>query len=295
MSEESFYIYANDEQLGPLSVSEIVEKIVSNEFKLSDFVYDEDSENWVTILNHSYIMKCVEGTDQSEEPTLVGQSENDEDIENIQEEPENHAVESKEDIEDNDLYLEKEWFVLRNEDRYGPFSQVEMVQMLASKILHEYDYVWKTDLKSWTKIAEMEDFGKSEIEKISNLYDVEQDIENHFFRRRYPRRLCNIPVVVQAGEKVYTGTGISLGESGVGLTIENADLKEQSNILLNFKPGDHLPAFSAECKIINITKNSDGALRCGVEFVKIDPEVQNQIVTFCHANRKKVQNKNKPE
>ena len=299
MSEKMFYLYVNDEQTEPLPVSDIVEKLKDNTYKLSDLVYDEESETWITIVNNSYIMKCVAGIDPSEEPTFPGKDSKEEpgvtsetpselpneisnEAEASDEVPEN--VEGSEQVNDDEKaqYTEKSWFVLRNEDRYGPFDHIEMSQMLSSGLVHEYDYAWKHGLEQWMKIAEISDFEKSNIEKISSLEGVNFDepIEDKFFRRKYPRRLCNIPVVIQSGESLFLGTGISIGESGAAITIENANIEDQSEILLDFKPGDYLPSFSAKCKVVNITKDDKGIPRYGVEFIKLDSDIQNQIANF---------------
>ncbi len=292
MSEKLFYLYVNEEQTDPLPVSEIIEKLKSNTYKLSDLIYDEESETWVTIVSHDYIMKCVSGVDQSEEPTFPGkdtlqegtsgEENSSKGTSDINQEANSSGLDEDKAKEELSKYTEKTWFVLRNEDRYGPFDHVEIAQMLLSSLVYEYDYTWKQGLEQWMKIAEVSDFEKSSIEKLSQLEGVNFDepIEDKFFRRKYPRRLCNIPVVIQSGETLYLGTGISIGESGAAITVENADIEDQSIILLDFKPGDHLPSFSAKCKVVNITKDDKGSSRYGIEFVKLDPDIQNQIANF---------------
>lgn len=292
MSEKSFYLYINKEQTEPLPVSEIVEKLKNNTYKLNDMAYDEESETWVTIVNHHYIMKCLSGIDTSEESTFPGKN-GEQVIEGTDAEVVDSEGTSEEELkseeineqpaeEENSKYTEKCWFVLRGEDRYGPFDYIEMAQMLLSGLAYEYDYAWKQDLEQWMKISEIDDFEKSNLEKLSTLKEakVDESIKDKFFRRKYPRRLCNIPVVIQSGQNLFLGTGISIGELGAAITVENSDIKEQTEILLDFRPGDYLPSFSAQCKVVSITKDDKGLPRFGIEFIKLDPDIQNQIANF---------------
>ena len=69
LSDKSYYLYVNKELVGPFTVPEIVDRLKNNTFKPSDFVYESQTEEWVTIENHEYIMGFVMDKNELEKPS----------------------------------------------------------------------------------------------------------------------------------------------------------------------------------------------------------------------------------
>src|SRR5690606_4287465 len=82
-----------------------------------------------------------------------------------------------------------EWFVLKGENKYGPFSYPELINMLQQKLIFEFDFVWHSEMSNWQRVAELPSF-KSE--KVRALKETSMpEISDVFFRRRHRRVAYN--------------------------------------------------------------------------------------------------------
>lgn len=50
---------------------------------------------------------------------------------------------------------EKLWFYNKHgeEEKYGPYTDDELVRLIRQEILGEEDFIWMTDLEDWLKIG----------------------------------------------------------------------------------------------------------------------------------------------
>lgn len=48
----------------------------------------------------------------------------------------------------------KPWFVLRNEEKLGPYSDEELVAMIENGIVGKTDYLWMFELGGWIKVSD---------------------------------------------------------------------------------------------------------------------------------------------
>lgn len=48
----------------------------------------------------------------------------------------------------------KPWFVLRNEEKLGPYSDDELVALIEKGIVTRTDFIWMFDLGGWIKVSE---------------------------------------------------------------------------------------------------------------------------------------------
>jgi hypothetical protein len=165
-----------------------------------------------------------------------------------------------------------EWFVLRGENKFGPFSYAELVKMLQEKSLYEYDYVWSHIMSSWQRVAEISDFNPDSIKSL--LKSDDPRVEEIFFRRRHARASYGGSIIVHNNESMWKAKGVEISVGGAALVIENAGLQPGQNLFLHFKPGDEVPPFNATCEIVSKqyvdqAKDSQAPVRYGVRFTNI--------------------------
>jgi hypothetical protein len=69
--------------------------------------------------------------------------------------------------------MEEVWYYVEAGERKGPVELALISEMIESSSLGEDDYVWKKGFKSWTKIKEIPEFNKPEVEeKIEEVLEI---------------------------------------------------------------------------------------------------------------------------
>ncbi len=168
----------------------------------------------------------------------------------------------------------QEWYILKWDNKYGPFSFLEVVKMLQAKSIFEFDYIWKNGQENWQRIAELSIF---EPTQVRNLYDKSEDpdIKNIFFRRRHERKNFNGSIIIHDNEHVWKGDAIEISEGGAGIVVNNAMINPGEKIYLHFKPGDSVPPFNAICEVVSKkfskeVTDRNAPVKYGVRFLKIN-------------------------
>src|SRR4051812_495555 len=116
MQQRQFMISKDNANFGPLSFEDILRHLQSGELKWTDHLYDDDTKDWIMALEHPQLTdKFNSGWGRpSAQPIIV------------------HPRDVFRGIEKNH---EKEWYVLREGNNYGPYSYLEVIQLLQEKTL----------------------------------------------------------------------------------------------------------------------------------------------------------------
>ncbi len=179
----------------------------------------------------------------------------------------------------------QEWYILKWDNKYGPFSFLEVIQMLQSKSVFEFDFIWKNGQENWKRIAEMNEFRAEEIKNLYQQQKEDEEIKNVFFRRRHERVQFNGSIIIHDNEKVWKGEAIEISEGGAGIVMSNTMLKPGEKVFLHFKPGDQVPPFNAICEIVSKKfakdlKGREDSVKYGVKFLKIHSTHMEAIKEF---------------
>ncbi len=264
---DTFYVSHNGDQLGPWSQPEITKRLKAREISWNDYVFDNTKNDWVFIMDHPVFVEAYKAVSAKPEPPKPNKPP-------VQEE----AKSPKKD--EPAPKTDKEWFVLKSENRYGPFSHLEVVRMLQEKNIFEFDYVWNQHMANWKRVAEVEEFGP---EKIKTLQESTQgDVQEVFFRRRHARAHYGASIIVHNNKKVWKGESLELSSGGAGLVIDHHDFQPGQTLFLHFKPGDGVPPFNAICTIVSKQVPAAGSktLRYGVKFTSINRNIQEAIKDY---------------
>lgn len=268
--QEKYYLSKNDKELGPFSVSEIVAMVKSGELRYEDFAFCEKRQDWF------FLTEIPEIFNQLPKDTLrvVGGATGNE----VASEPGASPT----------SFRDCEWYVLKGENRFGPFSYIEVVRMLQEKSLFEFDFVWYDGLQSWTRVAEMAEFNP---DQIRNLH--QEDLAGGsevFFRRRHARVKFGGAILVHDNKSLWKGRTIEIGEGGAGVILAHSLLVPGQKIHLHFKPGQGAPAFNAHCEVVSkqFTKEAQrpGALvRYGLKFLEVQTPGKNFVAELTQGKK----------
>ena len=251
----TYYVASNGQQQGPYSIPEVQSLLESQKLNWHDYIYDDKTEDWVLLMEYPGLTE------------LFNKSF------------ENPIKKSNRPDSDSDPLKSRIWFVLKQNNNYGPFSKTELIQMLQSDTLQEYDFIWHEKMQSWKRLSEVNEFSMEEIKNIyknlKNEKQVDPELANAFYRRKYQRAKYNSHAIVHDKQKVYKSISVEISEGGAGLLIEDANFKKGEQVYLHIKPGHEVPAFNAICKVVSIKGNL-----YGVQFLKISVSAKNSIAKF---------------
>jgi hypothetical protein len=260
-----FYVSLNGAHAGPYSVETIVAKVEAGEHVWTDYVYCEAKGDWMVILEHPMFVDKFKASTLQTPPKIQG--------EGVQ------AIAPKQD----EKFREKAWYILKEGNNYGPFSKLELIQMLQEKTLFEYDYVWHAKLNAWKRVAEVEEYSPDAIRAMKDSGQLE--VTEVFFRRRHARASYGCSLIVHNNKTVFKGRTMEISSGGAGILIDNPNLQPGQNLFLHFQPGDGVPPFNAVCTVISKqmvkdTKSALESVKYGVKFTSISQSVRESIRQF---------------
>lgn len=247
----TYYIASQGKQQGPFTIQEIEVKLTSQKINWHDYIYDDQAEDWVLLMEYAPFTFLFNKSFQT--PLAV--------------------VKDKPEV---DLAKRRQWFVLKQNNNYGPFSKLDLIQMLQSKTLHEYDFIWHENMAAWKRLAEVQEFSVQEVRMLFEKYSKKKDPSDKvFFRRKYARAKVDSHAIVHDKKKIYKSVGVEISEGGAGLMIEDAEFEKDQQVYLHFKPAAEVPAFNAICKIVSKKGNI-----YGVQFLKISAAAKTYIANY---------------
>lgn len=248
----TFYIASQGQQQGPFTLQEIEVKLLSQKLNWHDYIYDEQSEDWILLMEYAAFTHLF---NKSFETPVKGKT-----ISHVEADPAKQRI----------------WYVLKQNNNYGPFSKLDLIQMMQGKALQEYDFIWHEGMSSWKRLADVQEFSVKEVRLLFEKYHKNKDAGTvAFFRRKFARAKLETLAIVHDKQKIYKSVGVEISEGGAGLMIEGADFKKDQQIYLHFKPAHEVPAFNAICKIVSKKGNI-----YGVQFLKVSAAAKSQIANF---------------
>jgi hypothetical protein len=258
------YIVTHKEtQVGPLTSQEIAGKIQAEELFWVDYIFDEQQNEWVLLMEHSDFAYAFQKWRSEAEEVLEMNP-----IDTPKSPKRSHG----------------EWYLLRGENQHGPFTYVEMIRKLQEKALFEYDFVWNSSLAGWQKVAEVSEFRPNRIRSLlAGGPEDTDEVKAAFLRRRYLRAPCNSSLIVHDAKGLWRGRSLEIGAGGAGITLDSGRFNVGDTLHLHFKPGDGVPAFNAVCTIVNANftdMHSNGPYRYGVRFTSVANWAQKAIANY---------------
>jgi hypothetical protein len=275
MSGPKHYVSHQGQQLGPYSPDEIVGLVGQGKLSILDYVYDDSREDWVLFMDYPLISERIKSTKPKAPPKSKGGAETDV-------HPKLEAIKAAE-LKPKVSSGETEWFVLKGENKYGPFAYIELIKMLQECVVFEFDFAWHEGLETWKRIAELSDFSK---EKVRALRDSsEHEVNQIFFRRRHKRVKYDGTILIHDNKKVWKGQAVEISEGGAGIVMDNSIVVPGQQLFLHFKPGNDVPPFNAVCEVVSKqyvfgVKDSSAPVKYGLKFKDLSNDTQKALKEF---------------
>ncbi len=167
--------------------------------------------------------------------------------------------------------IDSKWYILRGENKYGPFEFTTMIMMIQKGELFDYNYVWAAHMEGWQPMGEVEEFSK---DRLSLIIKTQDPLSHAFSRRGADRAEVTIPIYGHNDEFFFSGQLISISVNGALVLINNPLLLPGQKIILNLGQNDvNLKSFNVLAQIVrkNFSRqrlNVKSGLNYAIKFVE---------------------------
>lgn len=281
--QTQYYVSHAGNQMGPYAVDDILKLVTEGTLSPLDYVYDDAHQDWILFLEHPVLNEKVKALKPKAPPAPSTQNAA------AEQAAEEHKVSVKKATQNLKVSPElseimgHEWFVLKGENRFGPYTYVDVIKMLQQGVVFEFDFAWHQGLENWQRIAEMKAFSHSNIKTLKET--VLPEVSEAFFRRRHKRVQFGGTILVHDNKSVWRAKAIEISEGGAGIVMENSMCSPGQQLYLHFKPGDGVPPFNAICEVVSKgydgdVKNPNAPIKYGVKFKTVSPEAHKFIQEY---------------
>lgn len=268
------------QEAGPYSLDEIVGQVREKKLELFDYIFDESKQDWVLLMEHADLAAKL----KSNKPPRPPQAQPAAPAANVkatvtQANPVVVPVPTVETVSmtsGRDAHTIAEWFVLKGENKFGPFSYTDVVKMLQQKVVFPFDFIWHAGLEGWKRVAELNDFTE---ENIRQLFEgAGKKKKDVFVERQHNRKKFEGKVIVHDNMTLWKGEGFEISKGGVGVTMKNSMVVPGQQVFVHFKGEGQFPAFNAVCEVVSKKfVNDDTPIQYGLRFLSLTQEVQDEF------------------
>ena len=167
-----------------------------------------------------------------------------------------------------------QWFVLKGEQRFGPFHYTDVLKMLQQKSLFSYDFVWREGLLEWTRAGEVAELSPTSVRRQFELGS------QAFTARRFPREKLAAAILFNDGSQIWRGRAHELSVGGLGATMNNTNIVPGQHLSVHVSAAEdgRWPAFNARAEVVAKTYAvGDAAPEFGLRFTMLDQPMREQF------------------
>jgi len=273
-----WFIALGDRWVGPLSATEVYEKILNQEITWAHYVWKSGLDDWKRI--------CDVPTFQAAVPSRPA--------EDIQIEVKEAAAPVIKTVSKSGQKTtppkipvkERTWYLYYNETQFGPFSFQEVCRFLKIGKIHGRVHAWETGMDDWEKLQDIDQFRASVSESKKSPPKVPSKSETNKPKsdeqRRGPRKPLIARIVMADENSVVMGICRDISIGGMQVLTDEIPGLPGTKIKLNVSPagdkrGGSIGPFVAEGTIVRILEDGRGF---SFRFEKLPEEARRAIETY---------------
>lgn len=175
---------------------------------------------------------------------------------------------------------ESKWFILRGENKFGPFEYPSMLSMIQNGELFDYNYIWSAHLEGWMPLGEVPEFSK---DRLALLIKTQDPLSHAFYQRGSDRAEIKIPVYGHNEDYFFDGSTQSISVNGALVMLNNPLLLPGQKLMLHFKETQiNAKSFNVLAQIVrkNFSRqrlNVKSGIHYAVKFLAVQEWGEEQI------------------
>ena len=164
-----------------------------------------------------------------------------------------------------------EWFVLKGEERFGPFAYPDLVRMMQQKVVFGFDFAWHDGLSGWKRMSDIVEFQET---SVRTFISDKKNVKGVITERKHERFIHTGRVIVHDQSTFWNAQAASISAGGVKITIANSMLVPGQPLHLHFKSHGKFPAFNASGEVaskkyLETIKDPNAPIEYGVRFLNV--------------------------
>lgn len=124
------------------------------------------------------------------------------------------------------------WFILKSQQKFGPYSYEDMVRLKQNNQLYDFDYVWKSGYKVWMPVAHVDELSSS---RLIQWLEENPKRKNELVARATPRVLIETPLMCHNKINLWKGNTHSLSLNGALVTMNNPYVLPSNQVHIHFE------------------------------------------------------------
>ena len=260
------------EWIGPMTASEVHEKIQSHELSWAHFIWKEGQSDWKRICEVDEFEVAV-----PEYPEKNLKQE----IKAVIKAHEKPAVKPAKRAGPPAAppSEEKIWFLHYNDSQYGPFSEDEVTRFLRIGKIHSRVHVWKDGMENWKKLEQTSPF--DEVTKNSESTQTRESKAAD--QRSAPRRPLVAKILMTNEDAVVLAVCRDISVGGMQVLTDKVPGKLGTKIRMNVSPAGgsgQMEPFVAEGRIVRVLEDGRGF---SFRFERLSENAKRAIETYIDA------------
>jgi len=263
-----WYIALGDRWIGPLSASDVYERVMSQEISWAHFVWKPGQAEWKRLCDVKTFQVAV-----PRQPAKKLQNEvKDVSKPNIQSSAQvlkssssrggnrgEDRADKRSSAAAGKVASKRAWFLYYNDTQFGPFTNDEIENFLNVGKVTPRVHAWKSGMTTWTRLKDIEDFGDVEIapapsKSTSKAAEKKAQPKD---QRKAPRRPMVAKILLHNNRSVTEAMCRDISVGGMQVLTDELPGAVGAKIRLNVSMGAMDP-FVAEGEIVRILEDRRG-------------------------------------
>jgi hypothetical protein len=250
-----WYIAMGDRWNGPLSASDVYERVISQEITWAHYVWKPGQAEWKRL--------CDVKTFQAAVPSLPAKKLRNEVTEISKPNVRGGSKPSKtKSSKQSSAKVERSWFLYYNDTQFGPFTEEEILRFLSVGKINPRVHAWKGGMANWVRIRDLEAFqsggdSSSKSSPVIKPSSRQPMVERRKEQREAPRRPMVARILLHNNKNVTEAMCRDISVGGMQVLTDVIPGTVGSKIKLNVSSGA-LDPFVAEGEIVRILEDNRG-------------------------------------
>jgi hypothetical protein len=247
--EPEWFVVSGDKWVGPMTVSEIFEKIQTRDLSWAHFAWKEGEDGWKRLCD----IEAFQAGVPSEPTRSVTKS--------VTQSVATSSARKAPPAAPANLGEDKVWFLHYNDTQFGPFGESEVKRFIDIGKIHGRVHAWKDPMENWARLEKIEEF-KSSLGARTPA-PAPRTGARASEQRATPRRPLVAKVLAASGSGVSIGMCRDVSVGGMQVLTDRIPGKVGAKVKLNVSPaggkmGGNIEPFVAEGVIVRILEDGRG-------------------------------------
>lgn len=291
-----WFVAVASEWVGPLTASDIYERVLLHEFTWAHYVWRKGLSGWTRICDLDEFKVAVPGAPAGGPPSSLPKSQVSQSAARAASQQLGHSVPPPPQAD-----APRDWYLYYNDAQFGPFSEDEIERLLRSGRINVRVHAWTAGMEAWSRlmkvstfaavVAEVEDKSDRAPEMISQGTQKKQTDSRMESvvreQRKSPRAPMTARLLMSDNREVFDALCRDVSTGGMQVLTSGIPGKVGDRIRLNITPGHRagakirkdspLKPFVAEGVIVRLLEDSRGF---SFRFEKLSPEARVAIEEY---------------